>query len=136
LKIEHESNHSISQSSPAKPRKKFYYTYELMSFDDGRAHCKSYAMDLITFSSAEEMRNILHVKNSNMKFWVGITDRAEQGVFKNYNNKEVDMTYILEWQKDEPNNLGGNERCVELDGWEFNDVECDSYVNVACEMKF
>jgi hypothetical protein len=93
-------------------------------------------MDLITLNSAEEMRNLLRIKATASRFWIGITDRDNEGKFKNYNDNATEVQSFLDWNAGEPNNVGGNEHCVELRRLKFNDFDCTSSTFVACEMKF
>ena len=67
-------------------------------------------------------------------FWIGATDRAEEGRFVYQNSKqEVSEEY---WGEGEPNNYRGNQHCAFMwsgwaDGLEFYDESC-YYYNCFC----
>ena len=70
--------------------------------------------------------------------WVGIDDRAEEGVYR----FTTDNTYfdssesLFKWDSGEPNNQN-NEDCVHLKSSQLNDVNCNDgyYYHGLCEYK-
>lgn len=93
-------------------------------------------MDIAEFDTKDEAAAFFKLtsKEEFTETWVGFTDRKNQGRFERISDgKEIP----LPWGKNEPNNAGNREHCVErsritVDG--YNDYECDSKLKVACQV--
>ena len=100
--------------------------------------------------SAEEEYEITEFANSynladgsiNKSFWIGVNDRAEEGVFT-YESDGSPVTYT-NWQHGCPDNSGGNgsgdEDCVHILRYDsyyteylWNDLGCDTPLTSICQ---
>ena len=68
---------------------------------------------------------------SSLGLWIGLSDRAVEGVFESSDGFAVSYT---NWAQGEPNNSAGDEDCAELSavwGGAWNDKQCGSFGNFA-----
>lgn len=88
-------------------------------------------MDYATFATTKESTYVASL--TSIHSWVGVTDAAVEGVFKNYNDGRI-VTSVLNWQSGEPNNALGKEHCVIIKNGAYNDLDCERFKRVLCEM--
>lgn len=106
------------------------------SWDDARAYCQSFNLDLATVNDGTEEEWIYHQANlfSRQKWWIGLNDRSSEGNFGWASGASLGYT---NWYAAEPNNGGGNEDCGQLNrfhpskGW--NDEPCPMHLRYVCE---
>ncbi|KAL4218758.1 positive regulation of myeloid dendritic cell activation [Mactra antiquata] len=73
--------------------------------------------------------------NNNRKYWIGLSDILEEGVWRWNINGDPPVPEVLNWAPQEPNNWNpGNENCVVIknDG-HWGDYECKNYFQYICE---
>ena len=66
-------------------------------------------------------------------FWVGVTDSAQEGTFKNFNDATT-FNSTFKWAVGEPNNAGGDEDCVFVSKNVYKDFSCEKFIRVLCEI--
>ena len=66
--------------------------------------------------------------------WIGLTDTSEEGVWRWLDGSLASLDGIL-WDRNEPNNSGGQENCAGLRANGFsNDLNCGSWSHAGlCE---
>lgn len=96
------------------------------------ALCSHHDMTFVTFASNAEADEYLKL---NIEHWVGISDQAVEGSFRNYDGKSDSVSSLLWWNSGEPNNYNGNEDCVQLKSNRYNDNTCTTSFKVACMSK-
>ncbi|KAJ8314421.1 hypothetical protein KUTeg_006571 [Tegillarca granosa] len=75
---------------------------------------------------------------SHTHFWIDGTDREVQGNwFWEWTGEQIAPMYT-NWHTagNEPNNLGGNEHCLEYGpvyGYQWNDIPCSHHFSAICE---
>jgi hypothetical protein len=70
-------------------------------------------------------------KSTNQLTWIGLGDSANEGEFRWVTGEAVTLA---RWFPGEPNNLYGNEDCVEIRAnGEWNDDHCDAPLTYVCE---
>ena len=87
------------------------------------------------YASLESTSETSHLANlTTASFWVGVTDVAQEGVFKNFNSGN-DATSFLTWASGEPNNANEKEDCVLVTNQLFYDYDCEKFMRVLCELE-
>lgn len=92
-----------------------------MTWFEAVSYCKRQGAKLAEINSEEENRVIKEkivrggYQSRNMWFWIGLTDRSEEGTWRYASNGEV--TSFFNWDKHyplnpEPNNDNNNEHCA------------------------
>jgi hypothetical protein len=67
-------------------------------------------------------------------WWIGLDDRAEEGVYTWTDGSPLDFS---QWAVDQPDNAGDNEDCVHLAPWasgDWNDEPCDEQQPYICRL--
>ena len=109
----------------------YQFRDNLKTWSDALAFCRNYGADLLKISSAEENQ---FVQRNGKNWWLALRrDARNTGVWK-WNDGSI-LTDTNFWATGEPNNHGNNEHCGQFRGdtrlW--NDLHCESLINVACE---
>ena len=110
---------------------------ESISWDDASAYCEninSYLVEITTDTEREFAEKLLR-DYGGYEFWIGATDRDEEGRFLYQHSKQlVPRKY---WYKGEPNNKGGSEDCVHMSRSygviKLNDTSCRNKRYFVCE---
>jgi len=122
----------------------FLATTERVNWFRAAHICKSHGMELARIDSMEENNIIAMLINmsgcaeESDYFW---TSGNDLGAFREWyflaNGRPMSFT---NWGVGEPNNSGGNERCVEMrfrnQAWSWNDRLCNTRSFFICEKKF
>ena len=112
-----------------------------MSWFEADNHCRSLGAKLVEINSEEE--NVVIVKeinkggykNRSMWFWIGLTDKGEEGTWK-LASSGAEADY-LNWDKSygtdpEPNNVGGNEDCAHIRSGGCPDWDHSAWADLDC----
>ena len=107
-----------------------YFTNTGISWVDARLECASRGYDIATVTSLEENTLMYSIATSGTSCWIGLNDIDTEGTFTWADG--TNSTY-RRWSSGQPNNLGGNQDCVETysssSGY-WNDAGCT--VNQYC----
>lgn len=108
------------------PCSMYFYNPQSLSGSAAQAFAQTLGANLISIQSMAENSCIINALNSKGYggvIWIGLNDEAVEGVFEWYDQSPVTFT---NWAPGEPNNLGGNEDCVQIypDGL-WNDLPCN-----------
>jgi len=100
-----------------------------MKFDDAVEFCKIQNGFLAEPRSDFETTSIKQVLETNVNYWIGLSDREEEGDFR-WLSDMSELTYS-NWEKNEPNNYHGQD-CAQLwsrreHRWDDNDCRKTSF---------
>ncbi|MDC0957301.1 lectin-like protein, partial [Flavobacteriaceae bacterium] len=117
----------------------YYITTETMSATDGNILVGNNGGYMATITDADENQWIYDAAvasngGNNIRFWIGLTDVAEEGVFLWMDGTTFDYE---NWHNGEPNNRNGNEHCVELGRFNsstWNDEPCTNQKYILMEV--
>uniref|UniRef100_A0A8C2CGQ1 C-type lectin domain-containing protein n=1 Tax=Cyprinus carpio TaxID=7962 RepID=A0A8C2CGQ1_CYPCA len=111
--------------------RQYYFMSENKTWTEAQSYCRQNYNDLATIENMEEMNRLINTVNGsyNGSAWIGLYDDVnswrwslEDNDF--YQDEERDFR---KWYH-EPDNRGGNELCVLMDGnGKWIDYSCDSY---------
>ncbi|XP_027001319.2 CD209 antigen-like protein 2 isoform X1 [Tachysurus fulvidraco] len=121
----------------------YYVSAERKNWSDSRAECIKDGADLVIIESKEE-QDFINVLRSGKSAWIGLGDQVTEGTWKWVDNTSLTTSY---WWSREPNNLNGDEDCVEIgtvpDGRPvtdssntWNDHSCHGSLFWICEKSF
>lgn len=103
------------------------------SYDEAVAHCEAQGATVVLVSDAGESAWLRDrgQQSGFGEFWIGLTDRAEEGVFVWLDGSEPGFT---NWAEGAPNGATEAEDCV-VKTWDgrWLDLDCFSWYGVACE---
>uniref|UniRef100_A0A9J8DEE9 C-type lectin domain-containing protein n=1 Tax=Cyprinus carpio carpio TaxID=630221 RepID=A0A9J8DEE9_CYPCA len=112
-----------------------FMSTELKSWSDSRQYCRDRGADLVIINTEEKQVSLF-----SESVWIGLSDREREGNMKWVDNSTLKQGF---WFKDQPNNYGGNQDCIELNynrekpGWSplnsWNDVACSNKKKGICE---
>ncbi|XP_026232662.1 asialoglycoprotein receptor 2-like [Anabas testudineus] len=114
----------------------YFHSTESGSWTTGRANCRTRGAHLVVIHSAEEQMFLSAFVN--MRTWIGLNDRDEEGTWKWVDGTPLTVTY---WAPTQPDNWdgyinSGDEDCVEMFGdqsSEWNDNSCEASRTWICE---
>ncbi|XP_053268388.1 collectin-12 [Pleuronectes platessa] len=115
----------------------YFFSKDLHSFDDARATCKSKSASLLIISDMEEQTWLQKQAFGKGYFWMGLTDREEESVWRWLDGTQPAFT---KWKPGQPDNWGhGHETGEDCAGliheglW--NDFLCEDLISFICEME-
>ncbi|KAM9750928.1 galactose-specific lectin nattectin-like [Menidia menidia] len=116
----------------------FIFHYTSKTWIDAENHCLSIGGNLASIHSAEENNFlsdlILRVTGRRHVTWIGGSDAVAEKTWLWSDGSQADY---FNWFKEQPNNYGGKEHCLEiyLGGTFWNDRPCDVKTHFLCAKK-
>ncbi|XP_036934428.1 collectin-12-like isoform X1 [Acanthopagrus latus] len=113
----------------------YFFSKDLHSFDDARATCESTSASLLIINDMEEQKWLKKQTFGKGYFWMGLTDREEEDVWRWLDGTEPAFT---KWKPGQPDNWGHGheigEDCAGLihEGL-WNDFFCEDLISYICE---
>ncbi|XP_077057453.1 uncharacterized protein LOC143710386 isoform X1 [Siphateles boraxobius] len=112
---------------------RFFISSELKSWSESRKYCRDRGADLVIINTEEKQRFISSFIKESL--WIGLSDIENEGNMKWVDNSPLNQGF---WESNEPNNLNGNEDCIELNPAKpslknWNDIPCSAMRKWICE---
>lgn len=123
-------NEWVSQKS-----KCYFFSKDLHTFDDAQLSCESKSASLLIIRDTEEQKWLKDQLFGKGFFWMGLTDRAVEGVWQWLDGTEPSFR---SWKPGQPDNWGHGhetgENCAGLihDAL-WNDFFCEDLISYICE---
>lgn len=115
----------------ADGNKRYYASLVHKNWYDGRSLCNRYNMNYATVGSSSEANFMFN--NISIHVWIGVSDIGQEGVFKNSHDGSI-VTSMLNWKAGQPDD-DNNEDCVRMEKIGFNDLNCELFARVLCEIE-
>ncbi|XP_068566058.1 collectin-12-like [Cebidichthys violaceus] len=113
----------------------YFFSKDLHSFDDAKATCESTSASLLIINDMEELKWLKKQTVGKGYFWMGLTDREEESVWRWLDGTEPAFT---KWKPGQPDDWGhGHEMGEDCAGliheglW--NDFFCEDLISYICE---
>ncbi|KAK9527632.1 hypothetical protein VZT92_014178 [Zoarces viviparus] len=113
----------------------YFFSKDLRSFDDAKATCESTSASLLIINNTEELKWLKKQTVGKGYFWMGLTDREEENVWRWLDGTEPAFT---KWKPGQPDDWGhGHEMGEDCAGliheglW--NDFFCEDLISYICE---
>ncbi|XP_067371579.1 C-type lectin domain family 4 member M-like [Channa argus] len=118
----------------------YFLSNESGSWTKGREDCRKRGADLVVINSAEEQIFLSNFTALGTWWWIGLTDREEEGTWKWIDGALLTQRY---WETKQPDNgigdtMWGEEDCAHIrtqkktkNNW--NDLSCDASLHWICE---
>ncbi|KAM9839473.1 collectin-12-like [Aulostomus maculatus] len=113
----------------------YFFSKDLHSFDDSKAACELKSASLVIISDMEEQKWLTKQILGKGYFWMGLTDRVEENVWRWLDGTEPVFT---KWKPGQPDNWGHEhetgEDCAGLiHKGLWNDFFCEDLISYICE---
>ncbi|XP_048036160.1 CD209 antigen-like [Megalobrama amblycephala] len=107
---------------------------EEKSWSDSRKYCRDRGGDLVIIKSEKKQRCISSFIKEMV--WIGLSDIEKEGNMTWVDNSPLKQGF---WEKNEPNDAGGKEDCIELNPGKtvlnnWNDIPCSNKRKCVCEI--
>ena len=111
----------------------YFATANQPMFDDAVDACRADGAYLVRVADAAEEAYVATF-SGNFGAWIGASDQETEGTFRNIASDNSVVAYSS-FQEPEPNNAGGHEDCVVINGnHAWNDTQCgDTIHRAVCE---
>lgn len=108
----------------------YYFSPSTKSWDEARKFCQENYSHLVIISNIEEQDFVSKAHRSPRVYWLGLTDRDHEGVWKWLDGSPLTLSF---WDPKEPNNMFG-EDCASMNkGGTWNDLSCNTITYWICE---
>ncbi|XP_071382012.1 collectin-12-like [Centroberyx affinis] len=113
----------------------YFFSKDLHSFDDAKTTCEMKSASLLIISDMEEQKWLKKQTSGKGYFWMGLTDKQEENVWRWLDGTEPAFT---SWKPGQPDDWGHGheigEDCAGLihDGL-WNDFFCEDLISYICE---
>ncbi|XP_067125998.1 uncharacterized protein [Centruroides vittatus] len=106
----------------------FRISSDHLTFENSVEQCKKENGTLVKIEDAATYNFLLKImKQKKIKSaWIGLSDKDEEGTWAWTDGTELGSIHF--WAENEPNNLHGNENCVEITSvikYKWNDADCN-----------
>ncbi|XP_041443115.1 C-type lectin domain family 4 member G isoform X2 [Xenopus laevis] len=107
----------------------YHLSDEKSTWEKSKAACKSLKALLLIFKDSKEMESLNRILPKNIRYWIGLKRDTQ------YTWKWLDGTPMTfsNWDRDEPNNSGNKENCVESISGPWNDRNCEESEQYICK---
>ncbi|KAL4219517.1 positive regulation of myeloid dendritic cell activation [Mactra antiquata] len=116
----------------------YHFSHDLESFGIADLMCKHMGGVLAEIETLQESSFLsAQVASFNNRYWIGLTDIQEEGIWKWFNtNTMLIQTNVSNWASHEPDNTNDIENCVILGGTKglWWDHPCHEFNRYICEM--
>ncbi|XP_051501859.1 macrophage mannose receptor 1-like isoform X2 [Myxocyprinus asiaticus] len=122
-------------SSSLSFRGQYILIQQKKTWSDAQAFCRANHLDLATFNNDNDRNNFrdyLAASKFNSDVWVGLYSQYSDINSWRWSFQDENVTFT-NWSPGEPNNFGGNEKCVHF--WSsntWNDRPCSTYMYCFC----
>ncbi|XP_077952094.1 collectin-12 [Gasterosteus aculeatus] len=113
----------------------YFFSKNMQNFDEAKTSCESTSASLLIINDREELTWLKKQTLGKGYFWMGLTDREEENVWRWLDGSEPAFT---NWKPGQPDDWGHGhgtgEDCVGLihEGL-WNDAFCEDQINYICE---
>ncbi|XP_057188315.1 collectin-12-like [Triplophysa rosa] len=113
----------------------YFFYVEPLSFDNAQKFCSNMSSSMVIIGDVEEQRWLhLHTVGRGY-FWVGLTDRQEENVWRWLDGS---VPVFTNWRSGQPDNWGhgheeGEDCAGMIHGGLWNDFYCDELHSLVCE---
>lgn len=105
---------------------------EKLNWYGASIRCHDLGGRLVELETETEMKYIVDIIDKENNVWIGASDDDIEGSWVwSSSQKAVD---VVTWQSGQPNNLGGNQDCMEIGLLKMNDENCFEENLYVCEM--
>lgn len=105
---------------------------EKLNWYGASIRCHDFGGKLVELETESEMKYIVDKIENENNVWIGASDDDIEGSWVwSSSQKAVD---VVTWQSGQPNNLGGNQNCMEIGLSKMNDENCFEENLYVCEM--
>ncbi|XP_072021058.1 uncharacterized protein [Amphiura filiformis] len=114
----------------------YFLESEKKNFDESEASCEKLGGHLTSVLGQDETDFLLYLAVEGVNYWIGFTDREEEGNFKWLDGSPSNYT---NWRLGQPNNVPPEENCAELlatadaDDGKWNDLRCIFLITYFCK---
>ncbi|KAK1151748.1 macrophage mannose receptor 1-like, partial [Acipenser oxyrinchus oxyrinchus] len=100
---------------------------ELKTWTEAQQYCKEHHTDLVSIKNTSENEDLVK-KAQGKPFWIGLFNNPWKW------SRQGDNYTFHNWNGGEPNNWGGNEKCVEMSkSGQWNDIPCTFQLPFCCD---
>uniref|UniRef100_W5LVH9 C-type lectin domain-containing protein n=1 Tax=Lepisosteus oculatus TaxID=7918 RepID=W5LVH9_LEPOC len=115
----------------------YYFSADKLNWTDSRTACRKQGADLVIINSRNEQEFITNQTNGK-SYWIGLTDMAEEGVWRWVDNRSLNET-LRYWNDKQPDLRQKKQDCVfanpkakGLTTW--HDHHCSTNIYRICEV--
>ncbi|MGH0128056.1 UNVERIFIED_CONTAM: hypothetical protein FKN15_036101 [Acipenser sinensis] len=128
-----ETTRFMCDSETSNITERYTLIEELKTWTEAQQYCREHHTDLVSIKSASENEDLVK-KAQGKTFWIGLFNNPWKW------SHQGDNSTFHNWANEQPNNVGGNEKCVIIgvrDGasqsrGKWNDVDCSLKLPFFC----
>ncbi|XP_015224380.1 PREDICTED: ladderlectin-like [Cyprinodon variegatus] len=110
----------------------FHFVKDEKSWADAESHCLSLGGHLASFHSKNEYKfliDLIYTAGRHKNCWFGAHDAVKDGIWMWSDGSKF---VSAPWAKNEPNNFGGDEGCMDIKNGDVNDQSCTDKLPFIC----
>ncbi|KAJ8010367.1 hypothetical protein DPEC_G00074330 [Dallia pectoralis] len=113
----------------------YYFSKETKNFDDSQKYCNAQNASMVIIENRDEQEWLQKQTRDKGYFWLGLTDRDEENVWRWLDGTEPSF---MKWKKGQPDNWShgheNGEDCAGfIHGGMWNDFFCEDRISFICE---